>query len=260
MKRYISTSFWDDEWVQSLSFTEKALYLYLLTNPLTNIAGIYKIADRRIVFDTGLANDEVHRIMEKFEEAGKAFRHEEYIVLPSWPHHQKCQNANIQKGIHRILMDLDGEMITFLKNVHYKYPLEEFEGDDSEPEHHDQEPESFASSDSDMEKQLFLKLWRTTKDKKGFCIFQITATIEKPRDWNRFWKESKPTEEQIRTAFRNFADGIDRGVIMRQYIPATPDRFVLKGGISRYQTPVINKDSKSVEDGKDVLEGKMLLA
>ena len=43
MKRYISTTFWDDEWVQSLDFTEKGLYLYLLTNSLTNIAGVYKL-------------------------------------------------------------------------------------------------------------------------------------------------------------------------------------------------------------------------
>ena len=70
MKRYISTSFWDDEWVQSLSFEEKGLFLYLLTNPLTNIAGVYKIQVRRIVFDTGLAEADVGLILGKFGDAG----------------------------------------------------------------------------------------------------------------------------------------------------------------------------------------------
>lgn len=83
MKRYVSTSFWDDEWIQSLSFTEKGLYLYLLTNPLTNIAGVYKLANRRIVFDTGLSENTVEEIMKKFQSEGKAYRHGEFVVLPS---------------------------------------------------------------------------------------------------------------------------------------------------------------------------------
>ena len=92
--------------------------------------------------------------------------------------------------------------------------------------------------------KLFLDLWQRTKDKDGICIFQITAPIENPKDWNRFWEENRPTKEQIEKAFQNFTDGINSGAIQRRFIPATPDRFVLKGGISRYQEPVQNPQEK----------------
>lgn len=260
MKRYISTSFWDDEWVQTLSFTEKGLYLYLLTNPLTNIAGVYKLSVRRIVFDTGLSEADVEKTMGKFEEAGKAYRHGEFIVLPSWPHHQKCQNSNIQKGIHRILKTLDSELISFLEEVGYRYTLDEFlrggtGGNTAIPS----EDETVMSGASD-EMQLFLRLWQTTKDEDGKCIFQVTAGIEKPRDWERYWRESPPTAEQIETAFKNFAAGINSGAIQRRFIPATPDRFVLRGGITRYQSQVQAESGRKGKDaGGYMLEGKIEL-
>lgn len=252
MKRYISTSFWDDEWVMSLDFAEKGLYLYLLTNSLTNIAGVYKLPKKRIIFDTGLEEKQVEKIMQKFEDDGKAYRHGEYIVLPAWPHHQKCANSNIQKGISRILKDLDHELIEFLAQVGYRYPLEEFLG-------FSEETIIEKADDPKMseEQKLFLKLWHTTKDKDGICIFQVTAPIENPKDWKRYWEESKPTKEQIEKAFANFAAGINSGAIQRRWIPATPDRFVLKGGISRYLEPVTKDESKKVE--KSYMEGKLRL-
>jgi hypothetical protein len=45
----------------------------------------------------------------------------------------------------------------------------------------------------------------------------------------------------------NFADGINSGAIQRRFIPATPDRFVLKGGISRYQEPILKESPKKSE-------------
>lgn len=252
MKRYISTTFWDDEWVQSLDFTQKGLYLYLLTNSLTNIAGVYKLSERRIIFDTGLEKSVIEKTMQKFEDDGKAYRHGEYIVLPAWPHHQKCANANIQKGISRILKDLDHELIEFLAQVGYRYPLEEFLG-------FSEETITEKADDPKMseEQKLFLKLWHTTKDKDGICIFQVTAPIENPKDWKRYWEESKPTKEQIKKAFANFADGINSGAIQRRWIPATPDRFVLKGGITRYLEPVAKDEQK--KDKESHMEGKLRL-
>lgn len=239
MKRYVSTSFWDDEWVQTLTFTEKGLYLYLLTNPLTNIAGVYKITNRRIAFDTGLEEAEVEKIMGKFSEAHKAYRRGEFLIFPTWPRHQNYQNAKIYSGIKKILSDLDAEMIEFMQSVGYRYPLDEFlQGAGESPAQSAEADAVEDAGDFSDPRRLFMHLWKTTKDDSGMCIFQITAAIERPRDWERFWLDSPPTAEQIETAFRNFADGISSGAIQRRFIPATPDRFLLKGGITRYQAPV----------------------
>ena len=124
-QRYISTSFWDDEWVQTLNLTEKGLYLYFLSNTLTNIAGVYKISDKRILFDTGLKDQEFKKIFDKFENAGKAYRYEEYIIIPKWPKHQKWQtHTKIRAGIEIILKKLPGEIIALLKKIGYTYPID----------------------------------------------------------------------------------------------------------------------------------------
>ena len=122
-QRYISTSFWDDEWVQTLDPSEKLLYLYYMTNPLTNIAGVYKITVRRISFDTGFNLDTIGHIMQKFEKARKAYRRGEYIILPNWPKHQKWQESDkIKTGIDTILRSLPKDIDAELHKIGYAYP------------------------------------------------------------------------------------------------------------------------------------------
>ena len=37
VQRYVDTGFWEDAWVETITPLERYLYLYLITNPLTNI-------------------------------------------------------------------------------------------------------------------------------------------------------------------------------------------------------------------------------
>lgn len=123
-QRYISTSFWDDEWIQTLDPSEKLLYLYYMTNPLTNIAGVYKITPRRISFDTGFNTETINYIMQKFEKAGKVYRFGEYIIIPTWPKHQKWeQKSAIYSGIIAVLKTLDEEVLHQLYIKNYSFDL-----------------------------------------------------------------------------------------------------------------------------------------
>ena len=121
--RLIATSFWDDEWVSTLDPSEKLMYIYLLSNPLANLAGVYKITNKRICFDTGFNNDTVSHIIGKFENARKAYRKGEYVVLPNCPKHQKLEVPTIRKGIISILQDLPEEIFIFLEEVGYCFDL-----------------------------------------------------------------------------------------------------------------------------------------
>jgi len=123
-QRFISTSFWDDEWIQTLDPSEKLLYLYLMTNPLTTIAGIYEITVRRICFDTGFNSDTVKHILGKFEKARKAFHHNGFMVIPAWPQHQKADSRpKIKEGIDAILKKLSPDMIDYIISVSYRYDI-----------------------------------------------------------------------------------------------------------------------------------------
>lgn len=143
VQRYISTSFWDDAWVQSIDPSEKLLYLYLMTNPLTNIAGIYKITDKRIHDDTGFNVEMINRLMDRFKKAGKAHREGEYIIIPSWPKHQKWrEKQTIETGIRKIITELPKSIRDIAKRVGYLYPI------DTVPIPYEYSP-SYSDTDSD---------------------------------------------------------------------------------------------------------------
>jgi len=127
-QRYISTSFWDDEWIQTLDPSEKLLYLYLMTNPLTTIAGAYKLSIRRICFDTGFNSDTVTHILAKFQNAKKAYHFKEYLILPSWPKHQKWEiKQTIKKGIDFELAKIPDDVKSYMVSIGYLYPIEGYE-------------------------------------------------------------------------------------------------------------------------------------
>jgi len=119
--RYVATCFWDDAWIQELEPDEKLLYMYLLTNSLTNIAGVYKITSRRMSFDTGIDKTRLAEILSSFEEARKAAFVEEYIILPNWPKHQKIISKDTRAGIDRVLASLPSAVLSMLKGIGYQY-------------------------------------------------------------------------------------------------------------------------------------------
>ena len=123
---YISTSFWQDQWIQSLDPSEKYMYLYLMTNPLTNISGVYKIGDKQTAFDTGYNEDTVRSVIGKFAAAGKAYRMGEYVILPGWPKHQNWEKkAAIKAGIEAELDSLSDDELRFVYSAGYRFPMGE---------------------------------------------------------------------------------------------------------------------------------------
>lgn len=65
MYRTADTSLWDDPKVRSLSKDGKLLFVYLFTNRLTHVSGIYVIPPSCIVHDTGLDLEEVKLAMHE---------------------------------------------------------------------------------------------------------------------------------------------------------------------------------------------------
>jgi hypothetical protein len=128
IQRYISTSFWDDAWIQTLDPSEKLLYLYLMTNPLTNIAGVYKITKRRMSFDTGYNIDTLDKILERFQRDGKAYLYGEYMIIPSWPKHQQYEKrSKIRAGIEKTLEIIPDEVKKYMVSIGYAYPIKGYE-------------------------------------------------------------------------------------------------------------------------------------
>lgn len=166
-QRFVSTSFWDDPWVTTLNKDEKLLYLYLLTSPLTNIAGVYQISIKRMSFDTTLSVEEIKKILTVFKEAGKAYFYDnQIIVLPKWPKHQKWrEKKKIEIGIVAILKTLSPEILSFLKNIGYTYPIDTISISYTyQPSYSDPDPDPDPNSDRDIDTDIDFDMLRTSAE------------------------------------------------------------------------------------------------
>lgn len=108
-QRYIHDSFWVDPYIESLPIEGKLLFVYLLTNPLGNVAGIYEITQTRISMETGLKMDQVSYFLDKFVQDEKILLYENWVLIVNFIKHQAI-NPNIAKGIERIIKALPAKI------------------------------------------------------------------------------------------------------------------------------------------------------
>ena len=108
-QRLVDSCFWDDSYIVTLDPSEKLVFLYLLTNPLTSICGVYEIGIRRIAFDTGYQADTVQHVLQRFERDGRCLYRDGWIGMRNWLKHQRV-NPSVQKGIERGLAAAPAEL------------------------------------------------------------------------------------------------------------------------------------------------------
>jgi hypothetical protein len=65
--RKIHFSFWEDTELEDYTPEEKYFYLYLLTNPHTQLCGIYEISIRQMALETGFDQPKVIALLARFE-------------------------------------------------------------------------------------------------------------------------------------------------------------------------------------------------
>jgi len=99
-QRVVNVKFWDDTYVMKLDPTEKLLFLYFLTNPLTNISGVYEISLRRISFDTGIDSDMVLNIFKRLENDKKIVYRDGWVYIINFIKNQ-VNSPSVAEGILR---------------------------------------------------------------------------------------------------------------------------------------------------------------
>ena len=86
--RNIQISFWTDAKVAD-EFTpeDKYFYLYLFTNPHTNLCGCYEISKKQVSWETGYSIDTVDRLIDRFVRIHKVIlfnKNTKEILLINW--------------------------------------------------------------------------------------------------------------------------------------------------------------------------------
>lgn len=74
--RTVYTRIWEDEFFCALSFKEKVVFLYLITNVNIGLTGAYECDDRHVMFDTGITQEELNQIKKKFDS--------KFVFIGTW--------------------------------------------------------------------------------------------------------------------------------------------------------------------------------
>lgn len=113
----INTRFWIDDYISNLDPIEKLLFLYLLTNPSTDICGIYELPIKNIALDTGMDKEMVLKIIDRFSRDGKVFYSNGWVAIKNFVKHQ-IDNPKVQQGIKNGLDKAPQELI---HRIHIDY-------------------------------------------------------------------------------------------------------------------------------------------
>ncbi|MDB4984424.1 MAG: phage replication protein [Patescibacteria group bacterium] len=123
----VNTKFWTDTFISSLSAIEKLLFIYLLTNPHTDISGMYEIPLNHISMETGIKIKKILIILKKFEVSEKIIYREGWICVSNFIKHQAL-NPSVVKGVNigltRAPKELIEYRIMFLKKHSLSDPLQ----------------------------------------------------------------------------------------------------------------------------------------
>lgn len=94
----INTRFWIDDYIADLDPTEKLLFLYFLTNPYTDICGVYEVPLKHVALETGIDKEMVIKILGRFEKDGKIFYQNGWVAMVNFAKHQ-LKNPKVEQGI-----------------------------------------------------------------------------------------------------------------------------------------------------------------
>ena len=120
--RQIYTSFWTDPKIEE-EFTpeDKYFYLYLLTNPYTNIAGCYEIGYKQLARGTGYNEDTVKRLIDRLKNMHKVIDYNEEnkeVLILNWHKYNWSRSDNLLTGVAAAVKDIKTpEFARYLKDL-----------------------------------------------------------------------------------------------------------------------------------------------
>lgn len=106
--RNVHLSFWTDPKISEFSADEKYMYLYLLTNPHTNLAGCYAVSMKQIVFETDVAKAKVIGLIDALTKHGVIAYNEEYseVLVVNWYKYNWNKSDKFRKSLIKQIKDV----------------------------------------------------------------------------------------------------------------------------------------------------------
>lgn len=173
--RQIHISFWQDNFVLSLTPEEKFFYLYLMTNSKTSQCGIYEIPEKVMILETGYNDETVNKLINKFIKYGKIEynKKNKEIFLTNWAKYNNSTSPKIKCRIEKELKSV--KTIEFVNkfntlSIQYGYGIDT-ETQEEPEEEENKEPEE----NINPEQEVVFNSWNAFAELKGLTkIVRLT--------------------------------------------------------------------------------------
>ena len=101
--RNVQLAFWTDSKVED-DFTpeDKYFYMYLLTNPQTNICGCYEVNFSQMARHTGYSKDTIVRLLERFDKVHNVIKYDsntKEILILRWHKYNWNKSEKVLAGV-----------------------------------------------------------------------------------------------------------------------------------------------------------------
>ena len=103
--RTVSMTFWTDPKVTD-DFTpeDRYFYLYLFTNPHTNLCGCYEISLKQMSTETGYSKDSIENLLKRFDKVHDVIRYStetKEILLLNWHKYNWTESPKFRKPLEK---------------------------------------------------------------------------------------------------------------------------------------------------------------
>lgn len=135
--RNISLTFWEDiKIVDDFTPEDKYFYLYLLTNPHTNILGCYQLSYKQMVSETGYNKDTIEKLIDRMENAHKVINFDKNtneIHIKKWYKYNWTKSNKLLKCVEKLIPEIKSEDLKkemkkkfekYTVSIGYQYPMD----------------------------------------------------------------------------------------------------------------------------------------
>lgn len=112
--RTVSMTFWTDPKVTD-DFTpeDRYFYLYLFTNPHTNLCGCYEISLKQMSTETGYSKDSIENLLKRFDKVHDVIRYStetKEILLLNWHKYNWTESAKFRKPLAKEIQSIKEDL------------------------------------------------------------------------------------------------------------------------------------------------------
>lgn len=135
--RNISLSFWEDiKIVDDFTPEDRYFYLYLLTNPHTNLLGCYQVSFKQMINETGYNKDTIEKIINRMVNIHNVIMFDSEtneIFIKNWYKYNWTKSEKLLKKVEKLIEYIKSEKLKkhlekilnqYRVSIGYLYPMD----------------------------------------------------------------------------------------------------------------------------------------